>query len=269
MLRVPRSRGALSGVILVLLGLWGGLAALVGPYFHFAFTPDKAWSFTAGRVWLEILPACALLVGGLILLGSANRATAAIGAWIAALGGAWYVVGGTLSTMWAASDRLGVPVGGTTRQVVEQITLLSGLGAVAVFFAAVALGRLAVVGVKDARLAEREAAHAEAAPTVETPRPAHDDRPAATGPIPPARADRPGPIQATQPLPRRTGRAPVTPPEQAVPRPAEQTVPPTREHAAPWPPESAAPRAPEPTDRRVAGGSAEDTGSFRRPGEGA
>lgn len=238
MLRVPRSRGALSGVILVLLGLWGGLAALVGPYFHFAFAPDKAWSFTSGRVWLEILPACALLVGGLILLMSANRATAAAGAWIAALGGAWYVVGGPLSGLWSAADRLGAPIGGTTRQVIEQIALLYGLGAVALFFAAVALGRLAVVGVKDARLAEREA-YVDEAPTMEEPRPVPEDRP--------------GPIQATQPFPRRTGRPPVTPPEQAVPQATEHTV----------------PQATEPTDRRVAGGPAEEeTRTFRRPGQG-
>jgi hypothetical protein len=240
MLRVPRSRGALSGVILVLLGLWGGLAALVGPYFDFAFTPNKAWSFTSGRVWLEILPACALLLGGLILLMSANRATAAAGAWLAALGGAWYVVGGPLSMLWSAADRLGPPVGGTTRQVIEQMALLTGLGVVAVFFAAVALGRLAVVGVKDARLAEREA-YVEEAPAAE----AEDFRAG-------REEDRPGPIQATQPLPRRTGRAPVTPPESAAPRPAEHTVP------------------AEPTDRRVAGGPAdEDTRPGRRPGEGA
>jgi hypothetical protein len=225
-------------VILVLLGLWGGLAAVAGPYFHFAFAPDKAWSFTSGRVWLEILPACALLVGGLILLVSANRATAAAGAWIAALGGAWFVVGGPLSALWSATDRLGPPVGGTTRQVAEQLALLSGLGVVAVFFAAVALGRLAVVGVKDARLAEREEAYVEEAPTVEEPRP--------------VREDRPGPIQATQPFPRRAERAPTTPPEHEVPRPAEHTV----------------PRAAEPTDRRVAGGPGqEDTRTFRRPGE--
>ncbi|MGO8979125.1 MAG: hypothetical protein ACLP70_13885 [Streptosporangiaceae bacterium] len=53
MLRVPRSRGALSGVLLILLGLWGGLVPFVGPYFHYAYTPDRAWDFTAGRVWLE------------------------------------------------------------------------------------------------------------------------------------------------------------------------------------------------------------------------
>jgi hypothetical protein len=42
MLRVPRSRGALNGALLVLLGIWGGLIAFVGPYFHYAYTPDKA-----------------------------------------------------------------------------------------------------------------------------------------------------------------------------------------------------------------------------------
>ena len=44
MLRIPRSRGALSGVLLVLLGAWGGVIAFVGPYFHYAYTPDSAWS---------------------------------------------------------------------------------------------------------------------------------------------------------------------------------------------------------------------------------
>ena len=46
MLRVPRSRGALNGGLLVLLGIWGGLIAFVGPYFHYAYTPDKAFTYT-------------------------------------------------------------------------------------------------------------------------------------------------------------------------------------------------------------------------------
>src|SRR5262249_52014882 len=49
MLQVPRSRGAVSGLLLVLLGLWGALIPLVGPYFHYAYTPDSAWTLTAGR----------------------------------------------------------------------------------------------------------------------------------------------------------------------------------------------------------------------------
>jgi len=51
-----RSRGAASGLLLVLLGLWGALIFFVGPYFHFAYTPDTAWTYSTGRLWLEILP---------------------------------------------------------------------------------------------------------------------------------------------------------------------------------------------------------------------
>jgi hypothetical protein len=40
MLRVRRSRGVLSGLLLVLLGIWGALIPFIGPYFHYAFTPD-------------------------------------------------------------------------------------------------------------------------------------------------------------------------------------------------------------------------------------
>lgn len=229
-LRVPRSRGALSGFVLMVLGLWGGFAALVGPYFHFAFAPDEPWSFTSGRVWLQILPACAVFLGGLVLLVSANRATAAAGAWLAALGGAWFAVGVPLSGLWATSGsgRLGAPVGGTTRQVVEAMTMLYGLGVVALFFAAAALGRLMVVGVKDVRLAEREA-YVEGAPAGGR----------ATGP---AAEGRPGPIQATRPLPRPSG--PAAPP-------AGQP----------------SPRTGEPADRKVAGEpTREQERPVRRPG---
>src|SRR5215471_8445668 len=73
LLRVSRSRGAMSGVLLVLLGLWGGLIPLVGPYVHYAYTPNHVWTITSGRVWLEIVPAGVALLGGLILLVSKLR----------------------------------------------------------------------------------------------------------------------------------------------------------------------------------------------------
>src|SRR4051794_23689694 len=167
-LRVPRSRGALSGLLLVLLGLWGALMPLIGPYFNFGFIPDKAWHFTSGRVWLQIVPGIAVFLGGLITLGSSNRAFAAFGAWLAALGGAWFVVGVPLSALWAdhGHTQLGQALGDTTRRVSEQLTLLYGLGVVAVFLAAVALGRLAVVGVKDAALAEQAAEQTDRDTTV-------------------------------------------------------------------------------------------------------
>ena len=90
MLRIPRSRGTVSGVLLVLLGAWGGLIAFIGPYFHYAYTPDSAWSYTSGRLWLEVLPGAGALVGGLIALASASRPVAMFGAWLAAISGAWF-----------------------------------------------------------------------------------------------------------------------------------------------------------------------------------
>ncbi len=100
MLRVSRSRGALSGVLLALLGIWGGLVPLVGPYVHYAYTPDHAWRFTAGRVWLEILPAAGTLLGGLVLLASRFRPMALLGASLAAASGAWFAVGSALAPLW-------------------------------------------------------------------------------------------------------------------------------------------------------------------------
>ena len=159
MLRVPRSRGALSGALLVLLGLWGGLIAFVGPYFHFAYTPGTAWTYTSGRLWLEILPGAATALGGLILLGSRVRPVAMFGAWIAALGGAWFAVGRVLSPVWNAHGTvlLGTPIGGTVTRALVELCYFTGLGVVIVFLAALSLGRLTVVGVRDARLSERAA----------------------------------------------------------------------------------------------------------------
>ena len=165
MLQVPRSRGAVSGLLLVLLGLWGALIPLVGPYFHYAYTPDTAWTFTAGRTWLEIVPGVVTILGGIILLVSASRPVAMVGAELAAVAGAWFALGTVLSPIWPAASTLnpGSPAGTTTliRQL-EHLGFFTGLGVVIVFVAALALGRLMVVGVRDRELAlGREAAAAE------------------------------------------------------------------------------------------------------------
>jgi hypothetical protein len=158
MLRVPRSRGAISGLLLVLLGLWGALIPLVGPYFSYAYTPDSAWTLTAGRIWLEIVPGAAAVLGGIILLVSATRPLAMTGAVLAAIGGAWFAVGAVVSPLWAQSVTLspGTPAGGPIHQSLEQLGFFTGLGVVIVFLAAVAAGRLSVVAVRDTRLGDGE-----------------------------------------------------------------------------------------------------------------
>jgi hypothetical protein len=158
MMRVPRSRGALSGVLLVLLGAWGGLVPFVGPHFHYAYTPDSTWAYTSGRLLLEILPGAATALGGLIVLASKFRPAALFGAWLAALSGAWFAVGGILSVLWTKGGvtAAGSPVGGTVARVAEQIGFFAGLGVVIVFLAALALGRFTVIGVRETKIIARE-----------------------------------------------------------------------------------------------------------------
>jgi Fe2+ transport system protein FeoA len=111
------------------------------------------------------VPGVATILGGIILLASASRPVAMVGAWLAAVAGAWFALGTVLSPIWPAASTLnpGSPAGATTliRQL-EHLGFFTGLGVVIVFVAALALGRLMVVGVRDRELAlGREAAAAE------------------------------------------------------------------------------------------------------------
>jgi hypothetical protein len=147
LLSVRRSDGAMVGVLLVLLGLWGALIPFVGPYFHYAYTPDRAWDATAGRMWLEVLPGAVAFASGLVVLLSRFRPLVLLGAWLAALAGAWFGLGGLVAAHWASLPTAGQPVGSGTRMALEQIGFFNGLGLVLVFLAAVSLGRFTVIAI--------------------------------------------------------------------------------------------------------------------------
>jgi hypothetical protein len=143
-LRMPRSRGAVSGLVLVILGAWGALIPFVGPHFNFAYTPDQDWTWTSARGWLEVFPGVTTLVGGLLLISSRNRATAMLGGWLAVLGGAWFVVGGQLAPVLRIGT-VGDPVATTDRKrALLEVTYFSGLGTLIVFLGGIVLARLAV-----------------------------------------------------------------------------------------------------------------------------
>ncbi|KGI70826.1 hypothetical protein MJO55_11570 [Mycolicibacterium rufum] len=200
---IARSRGALSGLLLVLLGIWGALIPFIGPNFDFAFTPDQPWVWTTGRGWLEVLPGAVTVIGGLLLLTSRNRATAMLGGWLTVAAGAWFVVGRALAGPLGLGDA-GAPVAtAETKRVWLDLTYFYGLGALIIFLGALALGRVSVRSVRDVEYASRTAV--VDAPAHTGPVPVTHTGPVATGtPV----GDRPTEVidpQRQQQVPRRRG----------------------------------------------------------------
>jgi hypothetical protein len=137
-LEIPRSRGAASGTLLLIAGLFGAAIPFVGPLFDWEVGPGGAFDMTTGHFWLSLVPGLAVVAGALILAGTANRLSGGFGAWLALAGGAWFVVGPTLSRLF---DPAGWATGGS---VLEHLTYYEGLGALIVALSALALGRMTV-----------------------------------------------------------------------------------------------------------------------------
>jgi len=157
-MRIPRSRGAASGLLVVVLGLWGALVPFVGPMFDFAYNPELGSGWTAARGWLEVLPGAVAVVGGFLLLTSRNRATAMLGGWLSVVAGAWFVIGRVMATTLTIGE-IGGPVAETdTKAAWLELTYFYGLGALIVFLGAMGLGRLSVRSVRDVGYAQRLAA---------------------------------------------------------------------------------------------------------------
>jgi hypothetical protein len=154
-LHMPRSRGAVSGLLLLILGAWGALIPFIGPYFHFAYSPDQAWAWSTARGWLEVFPGVTAALGGFLLLISGNRATAMFGGWLAAIAGAWFVVGRTLASTLRLGD-VGQPLASTdAKRAAIEITAFSGLGAFIVFLGGAVLARVTIRTARDVELAHK------------------------------------------------------------------------------------------------------------------
>ena len=207
MLQIRRSRGAASGTLLVLLGIWGALIPFVGPYFHYAYTPDTAWTYTTARLWLEILPGAAVFLGGLLLIIATGRHVALFGALLAAAAGAWFTLGTVLSPLWNNH----VPMGGSPAsstvymRIMEQLGFFTALGVVIVFVAAAALGRIASVasGIRPVEEVPEETVPVELVPSAR-------NAPADTVPVERVPA-------SASPLPARTRMEPVATRAEAEP----------------------------------------------------
>jgi hypothetical protein len=158
-MRIPRTRGAISGLLIVVLGAWGAIVPFIGPSFNLTVGPDATFHMTSGRLWLSLVPGVVAIVGGLLLLFSAHRAQAILGAQLALAAGAWFVIGPVLSQLWStapgALGQAGFAAGDEGRRVLEATAYFYGVGVAITAFAGLALGRLTL---RSARDVERAAA---------------------------------------------------------------------------------------------------------------
>jgi peptidoglycan/LPS O-acetylase OafA/YrhL len=163
---MTRSTGAVSGLLIILLGVWGALIPFVGPYFNYSFGTNTTWHYTTDRLWLDILPGALAVLAGVMLLLAATRAAGILAGWLAMVAGAWFVVGPSVSLTWESGvGPIGRPLYGSTRQMLELVGYFYGLGALIVALAAFAVGRFA----SRPALAEEAAAAAPADRTTIAP----------------------------------------------------------------------------------------------------
>ena len=162
-MHVPWTRGATSGVLLIILGAWAGIVPFIGPYLNFAYTPatNTTWFWTDARGWFEVAPGAAAVAGGLLLILGTNRAVAIVGSWLGVAAGAWLIVGPSLADVLNQSMGRPDPTSSTNVQALEELFFFYGVGALILFVASVALGRLSVQSVRDVAAAERRAARTE------------------------------------------------------------------------------------------------------------
>lgn len=167
-LRLPRTTGAVSGALIVVLGIWGGLIPFIGPYFHYAFGGYTSWHFTTQRLWLDIVPGAVAVIGGLMLMSASTRSGGLIASWVALAAGAWFAIGPVVGLLWHHTIyAIGTPMGGYTRQMFEWLGYFVGLGVVIVGLAAFAMGRY----FSRPRIAEEAGVVAADAAAAETTRP--------------------------------------------------------------------------------------------------
>jgi hypothetical protein len=195
-MRIARSTGAVSGLAIALLGLWGALIPFVGPYFDYSFGVNSSWHYTADRLWLNILPGAIAVIAGALLFIAATRLAGVFGGWLAVLAGTWFVIGPAVSLTWeSGTGPIGRPLFGTTRQMLELVGYFYGLGALILALGAFSIGRFA----SRPRLAEEEAiaraSRTEAQAQTQTqapPPPAHTAEPQRRRRLPFARRRRAG-----------------------------------------------------------------------------
>lgn len=133
----------LMGLLLMLLGAWGGIVAFVGPTFGYRMDTASAWQWTTPRWELHAAPGAAVVLAGLLLLVG-SRAGARLGAMLAVLGGMWFVVGPLFASLWLGTNAETQVASNTLNEAARPLGYHYGTGILIVAIAAYAWGKLAI-----------------------------------------------------------------------------------------------------------------------------
>ncbi len=87
----------MAGLLIVLLGAWGGIVPFVGPLFGFSGDGSSAWTLNMSHSMLSLAPgAVAVGCGLLVMLAGqflAGRRVLAFAGLVVAVCGAWFIIG--------------------------------------------------------------------------------------------------------------------------------------------------------------------------------
>lgn len=144
--RVRTARSALSietaGLLIVLIGAWGGIVPFVGPLFGFSGDGSTAWQWNMAHALMSLTPGAVAVAAGLLVMlagGAFYRPGGLVlGGLFAALCGAWLVIG---PVAWPVLEHTTFFVGARpVRELAFWVGYSLGPGALLVGLGAFALG---------------------------------------------------------------------------------------------------------------------------------
>jgi hypothetical protein len=145
-INVGGSLVALAGLVATLLGIWGGIVPFIGPSFGYSADGSPSWNMTAAHFVLAVMPACAGVAAGLLMIMVAPRIVAgtgqgslAIAGGLGVVSGAWFVVGAAAWPVISSASRYFVPAG-PLRELAFQVGYAFGPGVLIGLAGGVALG---------------------------------------------------------------------------------------------------------------------------------
>ena len=132
------------GLMIVLLGAWGGIVPYIGPKFDYP-SGVSAWHWTSTAWQLNLTAGGLAVFGGLILMGTVMRAQGALGAFCSICAGAWFIVGPVFASVWRGHTELGALAHGSRwMQAWLPLGYHYGTGLLIATFGALALGLLTI-----------------------------------------------------------------------------------------------------------------------------